>query len=296
MIYAPAVLAVRAAVGDGAPCRARTSPAGGSWGTCPASCPTAAAPCSTASAWDEPRVFGEIRAPGRGGRGRDGPGLQPGDRDGAGRRRRGRRRRRWRRSRATGQAAARDRRGRRRTAPACASRERRGHVAGAAGAPARRTRSSGATSRSSPAARARWFIDSKQTVCRPEAMVLVADAVLSRGPARGDRHRRADHGRRPGRLRHRRRGGDTGPRAQGVQRAQGGQGPRRRRPHRRRARPGRQGGGHRGHGHPGHLAARGGPRRPGRRVPRSSCWWRSSTAAAPSRPWRRPRASRSGPS
>ena len=24
-----------------------------------------------------------------------------------------------------------------------------------------------------------WFIDSKQTVCRPEAMVLVADAVLS---------------------------------------------------------------------------------------------------------------------
>ena len=24
-----------------------------------------------------------------------------------------------------------------------------------------------------------WFIDSKQTVCRPEAMLLVADAVLS---------------------------------------------------------------------------------------------------------------------
>ena len=24
-----------------------------------------------------------------------------------------------------------------------------------------------------------WFIDSKQTVCRPEAMVLVADGVLS---------------------------------------------------------------------------------------------------------------------
>ena len=28
-----------------------------------------------------------------------------------------------------------------------------------------------------------WFIDSKQTVCRPEAMLLVADAVLSVVPA-----------------------------------------------------------------------------------------------------------------
>jgi orotate phosphoribosyltransferase len=31
--------------------------------------------------------------------------------------------------------------------------------------------------------RSSWFIDSKQTVCRPEAMVLVADAVLSVVPA-----------------------------------------------------------------------------------------------------------------
>src|SRR5271155_878899 len=30
--------------------------------------------------------------------------------------------------------------------------------------------------------RSSWFIDSKQTVCRPEAMVLVADAVLSLVP------------------------------------------------------------------------------------------------------------------
>jgi orotate phosphoribosyltransferase len=30
--------------------------------------------------------------------------------------------------------------------------------------------------------RSNWFIDSKQTVCRPEAMVLVADAVLSAIP------------------------------------------------------------------------------------------------------------------
>src|ERR1700733_6181611 len=31
--------------------------------------------------------------------------------------------------------------------------------------------------------RSSWFIDSKQTVCRPEAMLLVADAVLSVVPA-----------------------------------------------------------------------------------------------------------------
>jgi len=31
--------------------------------------------------------------------------------------------------------------------------------------------------------RSSWFIDSKQTVCRPEAMLLVADAVLSVIPA-----------------------------------------------------------------------------------------------------------------
>ena len=29
---------------------------------------------------------------------------------------------------------------------------------------------------------ARWFIDSKQTVCRPEAMLLVAEAVLALVP------------------------------------------------------------------------------------------------------------------
>jgi len=34
--------------------------------------------------------------------------------------------------------------------------------------------------------RSSWFIDSKQTVCRPEAMVLVADGVLSVIPADAD--------------------------------------------------------------------------------------------------------------
>jgi orotate phosphoribosyltransferase len=34
--------------------------------------------------------------------------------------------------------------------------------------------------------RSNWFIDSKQTVCRPEAMVLVADGVLSVIPPEAD--------------------------------------------------------------------------------------------------------------
>jgi orotate phosphoribosyltransferase len=34
--------------------------------------------------------------------------------------------------------------------------------------------------------RSSWFIDSKQTVCRPEAMVLVADGLLSVTPADAD--------------------------------------------------------------------------------------------------------------
>jgi orotate phosphoribosyltransferase len=34
--------------------------------------------------------------------------------------------------------------------------------------------------------RSNWFIDSKQTVCRPEAMTLVADAVLSVIPSEAD--------------------------------------------------------------------------------------------------------------
>ncbi len=51
-----------------------------------------------------------------------------------------------------------------------------------------------------------WFIDSKQTVCRPEAMVLVADGILSVVPDDADAIGGSDHGRRPGGLRHRRRG------------------------------------------------------------------------------------------
>ena len=94
--------------------------------------------------------------------------------------------------------------------------------------PAGRTRSSRGDFTLKSGRKSSWFIDSKQTVCRPEAMVLVADAVLSVVPPDADRHRRADHGGRPRGLRDRRGGGHPGPPAQGLQRAQGGQGPRRR--------------------------------------------------------------------
>ena len=35
-----------------------------------------------------------------------------------------------------------------------------------------------------------WFIDSKQTVCRPEGLLLVADAFLAAAAGRDHRHRR----------------------------------------------------------------------------------------------------------
>ena len=78
---------------------------------------------------------------------------------------------------------------------------------------------------------------------------------------------------------------------QGLQRPQGGQGPRRRRPDRRRPRPGRQGGGHRGHRHPGHLAARGGPRRARGRGRAGAAGGRGRPRGHRRRPWPPARAS-----
>ena len=54
--------------------------------------------------------------------------------------------------------------------------------------------------------RSTWFIDSKQTVCRPGGMLLVADADARRRPRRRHRHRRTDHGGRSRGLRDRRGG------------------------------------------------------------------------------------------
>lgn len=81
-----------------------------------------------------------------------------------------------------------------------------------------------------------WFIDSKQTMCRPESMLLVADAVLALIP---------DDATAIGGLTM---GADPvafvtaavaapRPAAAGVQRPQGGQGPRGRGTHRRRVGP-----------------------------------------------------------
>ena len=41
--------------------RARTSPVAASWATCPGRCPRASALCLRRSAWEEPRIFEEIR-------------------------------------------------------------------------------------------------------------------------------------------------------------------------------------------------------------------------------------------
>ena len=128
-----------------------------------------------------------------------------------------------------------------------------------------------------------WFIDSKQTVCRPEAMLLVADAVLSVVPPEATAIGGLTMGADPVAFVTAGRGGDAGPGAEGLQRAQGGQGPRRRRAHRRGARPGRHGGGHRGHRDPRHVTAGSGARGPRGRGPTWCCWSRWSTGAGRSR-------------
>ena len=59
-------------------------------------------------------------------------------------------------------------------------------------------------------AKSTWFLDTKQTACRPDGIVLVAEAALDDHPRRRHCDRRADDGRRPGGVRHRRRRGDPG--------------------------------------------------------------------------------------
>ena len=105
-----------------------------------------------------------------------------------------------------------------------------------------------------------WFIDAKQTTCRADGMLLVADAALEVHPRRRHRHRWPHDGRRRGGLRHRGHRRHPRPGAPELQRAQGGEGPRRRRPHRRSARARRPGRDHRGRRHPRRVDARGGRR------------------------------------
>ena len=85
-------------------------------------------------------------------------------------------------------------------------------------------------------AKSSWFLDTKQTACRPEGIVLVADAALSIIPDEATAIGGLTMGADPVAFgvaaiaRH------PGPRPAQLQRAQGGQGPRRHRPPRRRAR------------------------------------------------------------
>ena len=129
--------------------------------------------------------------------------------------------------------------------------------------------------------RSTWFIDSKQTVCRPGGMLLVADAVLSALPddatAIGGLTMGADpvafvaagvaatRGRDLKAFSVRKEAKDHG----GGGRVAGA------------LDAGRQGGGDRGHRHPGHVAARGGAAPCAPPAPRW-CWhWRWSTGVVP---------------
>ena len=189
--------------------------------------------------WAVPRIFAEIARARRDRGRRDGAGLQPRGRDGArgragprrGRRAersldRGGRRRRWSARSSTGDrggpvAVTRSSLTPRPTAPRC-------------GTTCSSTRCAGATSCSSRAKTSSWFIDSKQTVCRPEAMLLVADAVLSLVPEDATAIGGLTMGADPVAFVTAAVAADPGSAAEGVQRPQGGQGPRRRRPDRRR--------------------------------------------------------------
>ncbi len=91
--------------------------------------------------------------------------------------------------------------------------------AGALGAPGDFTLKSGRKST--------WFIDSKQTVCRPEAMVLVAEAVLSLMPDEANAIGGLTMGADPVAFVTAGVAATRGRAPQGLQRAQGSEGPRR---------------------------------------------------------------------
>ncbi len=144
--------------------------------------------------------------------------------------------------------------------------------------------------------RSSWFIDSKQTVCRPEAMLLVADAVLSVTPPEATAIGGLTMGADPvafvtagvaatrGRLlkafsvRKEVKDHGGGGRIAGALDA------------------GRQGGGDRGHGNPGHVVARGGPGHSRSRGGSGPAGGRRRSRGHRAKPWPRPRDSPSGPS
>ena len=263
VIYTPAVLAVRDALGDALHACAHIT-GGGIVGNLPRVLPGDLGALLDRSAWEEPRIFTEIERLGsvagdemdrvfnRGvGMALVVDGASGGEALAALAARRpcglG--------SAGPPRSSARSSAG----ARGCASGERAGHVGPPACPPAGALGQDGGLHAQVGA--------QEQLVHRLQADRLPARGHAARGrrralgaPRRGDGHRRADHGRRPRRLRDRRRGRDAGPPAEGLQRAQGGEGPRGRGPHRRRARPRRPGRRHRGHRDARHLVARSGPR------------------------------------
>ena len=83
-----------------------------------------------------------------------------------------------------------------------------------------------------------WFLDTKQTACRPEGIVLVADAALSIIPDEATAIGGLTMGADPVAFGVAAIAATRGRGAAQLQRAQGGQGPRRHRPPRRRPQPG----------------------------------------------------------
>ena len=172
VIYTPAVVALRDALGESLHACAHIT-GGGIVGNLPRVLPADLGAVLDADGVGRAAGVRGDPAAGCGGRGRNGPGLQPRRRHGAGGRRRSGR---------VGTGGA--ERGR----PA-RGRHRRGR-AGQRGAVhmsdvdalrdhllAHSVKTGDFTLKSGR--KSSWFIDSKQTVCRPEAMVLVADAVLA---------------------------------------------------------------------------------------------------------------------
>ena len=126
-------------------------------------------------------------------------------------------------------------------ARACGSRERSRPVRRACATTCWSTRSSEGTSRSSRAARAAGSSTRSRRCAGPRPCCSSPTPCSRSLPADATAIGGLDHGGRPGGLRDGRGGGHAGPAAQGVQRPQGGEGPRRRRSDRRRPRSRRPG-------------------------------------------------------
>ena len=159
-----------------------TSPVVACPATWPASCPTPCHAVVDRSTWEVPGIFAEIQRAGQVRRRRDGPGLQPRHRHGRG----GTRARGCERRRAAGcprPPSPGHRRGPpgRRERDALVSRAHQSLVDHLLKHSVKRGEFTLKSGRPST-----WFIDAKQTACRPEGIVLVAEVALEVIPDRTD--------------------------------------------------------------------------------------------------------------